>query len=212
MENHRYPKQCYEMIRQLDTIGRQTWATSVKNLLFMYGFGYVWISHDVGNELTFMQMFKQRINDCCFQKWHEDVNGLSKAHHYKHFKSLLDVETYLTVDMSYALRRVLANFRCSSHVLMIEKGRHLGLDRHLRVCSLCQEEGRAYIEDEYHFFFDCKVYENLREFYFKQSWLQRRNTQTFYSIMSSTNGNDIISVARYLQAAFVHRNTLLTQQ
>ena len=94
---------------------------------------------------------------------------------------------------------------------MIEKGRHLVLDRHQRLCTLCQEDGRAYVEDEYHFFFDCKIYEHLREFYFKKSWLQRRNTQTFYFVLSSTDSTDIIAVARYLQAAFVHRNSLIQQ-
>ena len=40
MDNHRYPKQCYEMLKQLDTVGRKNWATSVKDVLFQYCFGY----------------------------------------------------------------------------------------------------------------------------------------------------------------------------
>ena len=41
MERHRYPKQCYEMLKSLDSIGRVTWAIHVKSMLFTYGFGYV---------------------------------------------------------------------------------------------------------------------------------------------------------------------------
>ena len=40
---------------------------------------------------------------------------MSKGEHYKHFKSLLEVEKYLSVDLDFKFRKVLANFRCSSH-------------------------------------------------------------------------------------------------
>jgi len=43
MPLHRYPKNCYNMFKSQDEIGRTNWATSVKNLLFNYGFGYVWV-------------------------------------------------------------------------------------------------------------------------------------------------------------------------
>ena len=52
------------------------------------------------------------------------LTEMSRAEHYKNYKTLLDVETYLSIDISYKYRRVLTNFRCSAHKLMIEKGRH----------------------------------------------------------------------------------------
>ena len=210
MENHRYPKQCYEMLNRLDAAGRNTWATSVKDVLYKYGFGYAWISQDVGDDIIFLHMFQQRLKDCCLQNWHENVNGMSKSLHYRHFKSLLSVETYLKLDLSYKLRRVLANFRCSSHVLMIEKGRHLGLDRNMRLCNLCQDVDCAHVEDEFHFFLECPEYEHLREFYFKPDWLEQRSIHKFYSILSSDEESDIIAAAKYLQAAFSHRSVKLS--
>ena len=54
---------------------------------------------------------------------------VSKIRNYKHFSSLLDVEKYLFLDLSFKFRNALAKFRCLSHSLMIEKGRHMGLDR-----------------------------------------------------------------------------------
>ena len=41
MGGHRYPKQCYEMLKSLDNVGRLTWETKVRNLFFRYGFGTV---------------------------------------------------------------------------------------------------------------------------------------------------------------------------
>ena len=53
MDNHRYPKQCYNMLKRFDDAGRNTWATEIKNVLFMYGFGYVWIAQDIGDDFAF---------------------------------------------------------------------------------------------------------------------------------------------------------------
>ena len=49
MDEHRYPKACYNMLKRLDDAGRITWATYIKKLLFRYGFGVVWIEQQVGN-------------------------------------------------------------------------------------------------------------------------------------------------------------------
>ena len=56
---------------------------------------------------------------------------------YKQVKSLLEMEKHLSVDLDFKFRKVLANFRCSSHDLMIEKGRHNGIDIMYRFCSIC---------------------------------------------------------------------------
>ena len=67
MERQRYPKQCYEMLKSLDSTGRVTWATHVKLMLFTYGFGCVWISQTVGSPEIFKHLFTQRVKDCLLQ-------------------------------------------------------------------------------------------------------------------------------------------------
>ena len=78
MQENRYPKQCYFMLKRLDEVGRTTWASCVRELLFSYGFGYVWIAHEVCHENDFLLQFKQRVIDSCLQKWQSDVNNSSK--------------------------------------------------------------------------------------------------------------------------------------
>ena len=39
MQNNRYPKRCYKMLKALDEAGRQNWGSKVRNLLFTYGLG-----------------------------------------------------------------------------------------------------------------------------------------------------------------------------
>ena len=90
-------------------------------MLFTYGFGYVWVSQTVGSPEIFI-FFYTKIKYCLLQNWHSKVVEMSKAEHYN-FKTLLYDEKYLFIDISYKYRRVLANFRCSAHELMIEKSR-----------------------------------------------------------------------------------------
>ena len=59
---------------------------------------------------------------------------MSKAEHFKNFKTLHGVEKYLFIDLGYEYMRVLANLRYSAHELMIEKGSHLDIDRTFRYC------------------------------------------------------------------------------
>ena len=35
------------LLKRLDEAGRINWATNVKNMLFMYGIGFVWIVQEV---------------------------------------------------------------------------------------------------------------------------------------------------------------------
>ena len=56
MPNVRYPNN--RMLKGSDDIGRNTWASSVKHLLYIHGFGYVWLVQDVGNVDMFLFNFK----------------------------------------------------------------------------------------------------------------------------------------------------------
>ena len=86
MENHRYPKQAYLMLKRLDEGGKTTWASQIKSILFRFGFGYVWISQDEGNSKYLLYMFSERLKDCYFQDWLSKINQSLQAEHYKHFK------------------------------------------------------------------------------------------------------------------------------
>ena len=50
MQEYIYSKQCYFMLNRLDEVGRKTWASCVRELLFSYEFGYVCIAYEVDNE------------------------------------------------------------------------------------------------------------------------------------------------------------------
>lgn len=206
MPTHRYPHQCYKMLRSLDEAGRITWASHIRSLLFEHGFGYVWVANTVGDANRFIKVFKQRIKDISVQNWKSRLEESPKANHYKHFKSLLNVEKYLLVDLSYAGRSTLANFRCSGHTLMIEKGRHMQIEREYRFCPFCVERNVYTIEDEFHFFMVCPAYEDLRNIYFKLNWRNTISLHHFYSIFKSSDDKSIFAISKFLLGAFSLRN------
>jgi hypothetical protein len=54
-------------------------------------------------------------------------------------------------------RQLLTKFRLSDHNLEIELGRCKNIPRNQRHCKFCKT-----LDDEFHFFFDCKVADNIR--------------------------------------------------
>ena len=84
MDTYRYSYQCYRMLRNLDEVGMITWATNVKEFLYMYCLGYVWFYDNVGDEGLFFKAFRQRLIDCSIQDWSSKLNGKGKARQYKY--------------------------------------------------------------------------------------------------------------------------------
>ena len=150
MPANRFPRNCYLLLKSLDDAGRICWASKIRNLLFTYGFGYTWISQDVGDKNMFISSFKQRVIDCCTQKWNDDVSNSSRCHHYKHYKSLLNTEKYLSIDLTPKYKIALSNFRGLNHKLQIEQGRHNNVQNENRICNNCSTNEVRYLDCEYH--------------------------------------------------------------
>ena len=62
-----------------------------------------------------------------------------------------------------------------------------------------------FIEDEFHFFMLCPVYE-LSNLYFYTAWKRNITVHLFYSIIESKDGQDIIVMSNILVSAFSLRN------
>ena len=211
MSSNRYPKQCYYMLMRQEEAGKLNWTAHVKDLLFTYGFGYAWIVQDVGNDKEFLKMFTDRIKLCFKQQWHSALSDSNKSKHFRHFKSTLNPELYLSIGLSNLLQKSLANFRCSSDDFLIEKGRYLSIDPEHRFFPICKTCNISIVEDEFHFFFEYPSYENLRKKYFKTYWLNNRTLLMFYRILNLTTKDTIYKVSKYLAEAFNLRKDMLNE-
>ena len=83
------------MLRNLDETDRVTWASKVRELLFQYGFGHVWLSEDVGGINHFMETFKQTLIDCSIQDWSALISESGKARHQRFIMPSLQAANYI---------------------------------------------------------------------------------------------------------------------
>lgn len=125
------------MLKGHDDIGRRKWVSKFWELLFQYGYRYVWISQDFGDMKMFTSSFKQRITDCITQNLSNDVTSSTRCHTYSSFQTLFNTEKYLCIDLPLILWKSLARFRCPSHRLNKELVRHYWIDRSDRIYHYC---------------------------------------------------------------------------
>ena len=201
MPSSRYVKNCYLMLKNLDENGRNTWASSVRMLLYHYGFGIVWMEQGVGDKALFLKNFLTRLKDCHVQDWHRDINNSSKLSIYCTYKSMLEPEMYLDVVDIWKFRRSLTKFRVSCHNLEIEKGRHEGILLENRICKFCEAMGRVVIEDEFHFLLCCPLYEDIRMQYLEYDE-SNPQYESFISIMSTKSREKITKLSKFIYYAF----------
>ena len=139
------------------------------------GLGYIL----QGNESSPAKVVFQRAADIFHQNaFTEIANENSKLRTYNLVKKEIREEPYLKAVINAKDRISLTKFRLSNHKLMIEKGRHLNIDKSLRKCPFC-----PLIEDELHFLVNCKMFAPLRE-ELMQKYVQNTLTGTIFKEMT----------------------------
>ena len=138
---------------------RLIWLERIREELFSVGLGDLFMSVKVTTnhlEHTYFQRLTDIFHQSAFEKIRENR---SKLRTYSLLKRDIGYEKYLTEVTSVQDRIALTKFRLSNHVLMIEKGRHLKLERNERFCPFCPK----YVEDEIHFLLVFKNFNPHRE-------------------------------------------------
>ena len=101
---------------------------------------------------------KREINEICNGNhdrfWVRKLSESTKATSFIRFKTNISIETHLTLNFNTVHKKAISRFRLSNHPLMIEKGRHLKIDRNERKCYFCKDD----IEDEKHFLIKCPLF------------------------------------------------------
>ena len=96
------------MLKSLDNVGRLTWATHIKQY---FVFVWFWLclgipsSRDID---VFISTFKQRLTDCHKQIWNHQIQDSSRCLYYKEFKSLINRERYLQMNVPVKYRQTLS--------------------------------------------------------------------------------------------------------
>jgi len=188
----RLPKAALKVQVRLDERNKTCWITGIKDILFGYGFGIVYMQGQVGDVKMFIMELKERLCKHYNSVWLNEVEQNKRLESYATFKSLLEPEKYLTCIENMQYRKILSKFRCSCHLFMIERGRHLGIKRQDRLCTMC-----GVVEDEEHVIMLCLKYNNIRELYLPEIVKYKC---TFIEIMQCENFYTIKNLCKYLFA------------
>ena len=140
-----------------NTTMRTNWIRTIEKVMNMF-------------EIRFTEhskKFKAMTRNSCEIKyvkyWDYDLKNspVPRLDFYKNVKVSFGYEKYLDIT-NIEWRKCIAKLRCSSHVLQVEKGRHINQPREQRLCRLCNLHE---IETEEHFLLRCTQYNNLRNKY-----------------------------------------------
>ena len=134
------------------------WPSSIMDCFNVIGCGNI---NEFMDKTAFQRMIELFYQEAFAYISQED----SKLRIYARLKKDRGLENYLkNVDLEK--RIPLTKIRLSNHDLVIEKGRHQGLEVHQRNCPLCSE---ILVEDELHFLLQCKTYTSIRADRFSQA-------------------------------------------
>ena len=130
----------------------------------------------------------QRIHDQYIQIWFCELDQSPKLITYRLYKTVFVTNNNLSRIYNYNLRTCLSRFRCSSHKLFIEEGRHHTIARELRLCKYCNMN---MIENEYHFLLVCRFYQDLRRKPLPNYYCSWPNTHKFVALIT-TNSSTLL--------------------
>ena len=132
------------------------WTSGTENILSEIGLRQSHLDNAIDLHL---QAF-QRLQDIHYQNIFSDIKREdSKLRTYSKFKTEPRFEKYLDEVTCVKERITLTKLRLSNQSLMIEKGRHMNIDKTRRFCPFYPNS----IEDKRHFLIQCKQNKYIRQ-------------------------------------------------
>ena len=131
----------------------------------------------------------------------------SKGSKYLYFNPNLTSPSYLN-DINVAkYRHALITFRLSNHRLAVETGRwHKPhpIPYSDRKCPKCN-----ILEDEFHFLFECQMYNELRNKYIPKFYVSSPSMEKFIQLASSNDKQLCLRVSSFIYKAYEIRKTVI---
>eukprot|EP00745_Piridium_sociabile_P006919 TRINITY_DN14433_c0_g1_i2.p1 TRINITY_DN14433_c0_g1~~TRINITY_DN14433_c0_g1_i2.p1 ORF type:complete len:494 (+),score=25.16 TRINITY_DN14433_c0_g1_i2:66-1484(+) len=202
MDHNRLPRRAYNMLHDLDSRGKENWATKIRLCLFEYGFGFVWLNQGVGSDVNFIRAFRQRLIDCSWQKWSNHINNSDRFNVYRLFCDAPDLKRYLILDMNRHLKFVTTRFRLGISELAVHRYRYKKSNDSDFICPLCKESQ----ENEVHFVLCCPALKNIRETFIKPKYYRQPSLFKLSLLMSSASNEVVRNFSLFLYKAFKYRD------
>lgn len=196
LDDHRYVKVLYlAMSTDNESVNL---ATNVKDMLYRYGFGYIWERQEVNNKKEFIKEFKQRLHDEFVQQVSEKFRNGSKARLYRSLYTQHELPFYIN-NVNPKFRHFMTKLRLGSHKLISETGSWARpvIPYNDRKCSVCNV-----LCDEYHHVLECNVYNSLREKYVSNFYRRNSSMYNFVKLMLSKDKKTLNNLCIFIKKTF----------
>ena len=138
-------------------INKLPWIVGIKSVLENNAMLVFYINGYANDKPFIYNKLFQRLYDIFHQDAFATINSNdSKLRTYAIYKKEIGFENYLTNVKNKTIRIQMTKFRLSNHRLMIEIGRHNGIQKEMRFCPFCP----GLIENEVHFLLSCSAYQS----------------------------------------------------
>jgi hypothetical protein len=126
-------------------------------------------------------------------EWYANVENSFKASFYKLFKYKFKRESFLSLPKSTILY-LFIRFRTRNHHLPKEIGNWARIQLNDRLCTSFNKLG-----DEFHFLFECKIFENERKRFLKPYYFRRPNIIKTSELMNTNNKQERLKVDKFVK-------------
>ena len=122
-ENRKFTKICYDMMLNDMVLfsNKNNWVIRVRIFLNNTGFSIVWQNQGVGNEIAFLTLLRQKLQDILIQDWHSRLDFSSRASLYRNLSNMFCYKSYLDsisiVKFRIALTRMFYVTTHSTHFI-----------------------------------------------------------------------------------------------
>ncbi len=147
---------------------------------------------------------RTRLQNKFAREWMNSIQNMSKLDVYRDIKKQFGVEKYLELNMSKYEKSLLSQLRYGVLPLRVETGRFVNESREKRICNLCDMNC---VEDQYHFMFQCSLYDQYRE----ELFIKARNCINEWDNLSNCDKLSTLftelprSLGKYVKNSFILR-------
>ena len=206
MESNQLAKKIFCDLAELDQQGFNTWVTDALKLVHH-------LRLDVTNEKNILSLnCKRAVQNKFITTWSTHLQNTElnpRLRTYRTIKHVFAMEPYLYLVKKTRYRQAIAEFRCSSHTLEIERGRHTNPKTPVadRKCSCCDV-----IEDEKHILLICDMNKPQREYFFHKisrvydGFVYLNDEEKFSFILTNNDPQCLSWLGDFLCRSFEKRN------
>ena len=188
---------------------RDSWSLRVKTMLCSSGLGEAWYNQGVGSIDQFLIIAKTRFLDIAKQDWHERLSQSPGSRFYRSVINDYSLHPYLVNVVPKKHRIALTKLLVSSHPLHVETGRWMRPKTEIsdRKCFKCPNK----IEDEFHFFFECTLYSDIRMKLIPAYYRNRPSMLKLHELINPTDDRILKGLAKFSFLALKARSSEINE-